>query len=134
VVAEEVQRLAERSAEATRQIAAIVKTIQADTHDAVAAMEHSTVGVVEGARRSDVAGQALHEIREATNQLAALIETITNDTHNQVGVARKVAAAMQGILNITEETSAGTRKAAGSVGELAALAEELKGSVAGFKV
>lgn len=134
VVAEEVQRLAERSAEATRQIAAIVKTIQADTHDAVAAMEHSTVGVVEGARRSDAAGQALHEIRQATNQLAALIETITNDTHNQVGVARKVAAAMQGILNITEETSAGTRKAATSVGELAALAEELKGSVAGFKV
>jgi twitching motility protein PilJ len=39
VVAEEVQRLAERSGEATKQIAAIVKTIQTDTHDAVAAME-----------------------------------------------------------------------------------------------
>jgi len=42
VVAEEVQRLAERSGEATKQIAAIVKTIQTDTHDAVAAMEYST--------------------------------------------------------------------------------------------
>ena len=39
VVAEEVQRLAERSGEATKQIEAIVKTIQADTQDAVAAME-----------------------------------------------------------------------------------------------
>ena len=48
VVAEEVQRLAERSGEATKQIEAIVKTIQADTQDAVAAMEKSTVGVVEG--------------------------------------------------------------------------------------
>ena len=134
VVAEEVQRLAERSAEATREIAAIVKTIQADTHDAVAAMEHSTRGVVEGARRSDAAGQALAEIRAVANRLAALIEAISADTREQVGVARRVAEAMQGILRITEETSAGTRQTAGSVGEIAALAEELKGSVAGFKV
>ena len=48
VVAEEVQRLAERSGDATRQIAALVKTIQTDTQDAVAAMERSTQGVVEG--------------------------------------------------------------------------------------
>jgi twitching motility protein PilJ len=134
IVAEEVQRLAERSAEATHEIAAIVKTIQADTHDAVAAMEHSTRGVVEGARRSDAAGQALAEIRAVTTRLATLIEAIAADTNQQVNVARRVAAAMQGILRITEETSAGTRRSAGSVGELAALAEELKGSVAGFKV
>ena len=48
VVAEEVQRLAERSADATRQIAALVKTIQTDTQDAVGAMERSTQGVVAG--------------------------------------------------------------------------------------
>jgi twitching motility protein PilJ len=134
VVAEEVQRLAERSAEATREIAAIVRTIQADTHDAVAAMEHSTLGVVEGARRSDAAGQSLAEIRAVTNRLAALIEEIAADTRLQVGVARNVAAAMESILRITEETSDGTRQTAGSVGELAALADELKGSVADFKV
>ena len=62
VVAEEVQRLAERSGEATKQIGAIVKTIQADTQDAVAAMEKSTQGVVEGAKLSEAAGQALSEI------------------------------------------------------------------------
>jgi twitching motility protein PilJ len=134
VVAEEVQRLAERSAEATREIAAIVKTIQTDTHDAVAAMEHSTLGVVEGARRSDAAGQALAEIREVTTRLAGLIETIASDTRTQVSIARRVAEGMQGILKITGETSDGTQQMAGSVGELAALAEELKGSVSGFKV
>jgi len=134
VVAEEVQRLAERSGEATREIAAIVKTIQADTHDTVAAMEQATLGVVEGARRSDAAGQSLAEIREVTNRLATLIGAIAGDTREQVKVARQVAGAMEGILGITEETSAGTRKTAQSIGELAALAEELKGSVSGFKV
>lgn len=134
IVAEEVQRLAERSAEATREIAAIVKTIQADTHDAVAAMEHSTLGVVEGARRSDAAGQALAEIREVTTRLAALIETIAAEVRTQVGIARHVAEGMQGILHITGETSAGTRRMADSAGELATLADELKGSVSGFKV
>ena len=66
VVAEEVQRLAERSAEATKQIAAIVKTIQTDTQDAVSAMEQSTQGVVEGAKLSDAAGQALAEIGDVS--------------------------------------------------------------------
>ena len=60
VVAEEVQRLAERSGEATKQIGAIVKTIQRDTQDAVAAMESSTRGVVRGreARRRGGPGAA----------------------------------------------------------------------------
>ena len=66
VVAEEVQRLAERSADATKQIAAIVKTIQSDTHDTVAAMEVSTQGVVEGAKLSDAAGQTLAEIGDVS--------------------------------------------------------------------
>jgi twitching motility protein PilJ len=134
VVAEEVQRLAERSAGATREITALVKTIQADTHDAVVAMEHSTLGVVEGAHRSDAAGQALAEIREVTNRLATLIGTIAADTHQQEEIARRVATAMETILQVTAETSDGTRRNAATVGELAALATELKGSVSGFKV
>ena len=134
VVAEEVQRLAERSAEATKQIAAIVKTIQTDTHDAVSAMENSTQNVVEGAQLSDAAGQALEEISKVSQNLAELIESISGDTEKQAAVATEVAKLMQNILHITEQTTTGTRQTAVSIGELAELASELKGSVAGFKV
>jgi len=134
VVAEEVQRLAERSGEATKQIAAIVKTIQTDTQDAVSAMEESTQGVVEGAKLSDAAGQALAEIGEVSQNLAGLIENISSATQQQADSATGVANKMQDILRVTEQTTAGTQKTANAVGELAGLAAELKGSVAGFKV
>ena len=134
VVAEEVQRLAERSAEATKQIAAIVKTIQTDTQDAVSAMEQSTQGVVEGAKLSDAAGQALAEIGQVSRNLSDLIENISTSTQGQANSATQVANLMQDILNVTEQTTAGTQRTAEAVDELNALASELKGSVAGFKV
>ncbi len=134
VVAEEVQRLAERSGEATKQIEAIVKTIQADTQDAVAAMEKSTVGVVEGTKLSDAAGQALDEIRRVSRELAELIGGISAQTQKQSTSVSDVTRGMQGILKITEETTEGTKQTNVSIGQLTRLAAELRSSVAGFKV
>jgi len=134
VVAEEVQRLAERSGEATKQIDAIVKTIQADTQDAVAAMEKSTVGVVEGTKLSDTAGSALDEIRRVSRELAELIEAISTQTQKQSASVSDVTRGMQGILQITEEPTEGTKQTNVSIGQLTKLAAELRSSVAGFKV
>jgi twitching motility protein PilJ len=134
VVAEEVQRLAERSGEATKQIGALVKTIQGDTHDAVAAMEKSTLGVVEGTRLSDVAGKSLREIEQVSNELAALINSISTSTRVQTDMANEVAGVMDEILQITVQTTDGTRLTANSIGQLSGLASDLRGSVAGFKL
>ncbi len=134
VVAEEVQRLAERSGEATKQIGAIVRTIQTDTQDAVSAMERSTQGVVEGAHLSDAAGQALAEIGEVSTRLAALIEDISRTTHAQARGAGDVANSMAEILSVTEQTTAGTQRTAEAVARIAALARDLRSSVANFKL
>lgn len=134
VVAEEVQRLAERSAEAARQISAIVKTIQMDTNSAVAAMEKSTQGVVDGAALSDAAGQTLNEIETVTNHLAHLINSISTATAAQGEMAAVVSQNMLDIQNITALTTDGTQQTAQSVGQLSALAKELRSSVANFKL
>jgi twitching motility protein PilJ len=134
VVAEEVQRLAERSGEATKQIGAIVRTIQLDTQDAVSAMEKSTQGVVEGAKLSDAAGQALSEIGQVSKQLADLIQTISKATQTQADATGQVAANMQAILEITRQTTAGTQQTAVSVQNLTQVASELKSSVSGFRL
>lgn len=134
VVAEEVQRLAERSADATRQIAALVKAIQTDTQDAVAAMERSTQGVVEGARLSDSAGTALSEIDSVSRRLAELIEQISNSTSREANMANGVAENIQHIFAVTEQTGEGTRSTAQQVRELSHMAEELRQSVSRFKI
>ena len=134
VVAEEVQRLAERSADATKQIAAIVKTIQSDTHDTVAAMEVSTQGVVEGAKLSDAAGQTLAEIGDVSKKLASLIADISSATQNQAESTALVAETMQDIKSISLQTSSGTQQTADSIGGMKQLAHDLKNSVAGFKL
>ena len=134
VVAEEVQRLAERSGDATRQIAALVKTIQTDTQDAVGAMERSTQGVVEGTRLSDAAGTALGEIDRVSRQLAELIDAISNQALSEAQSANVVAANIQHIFAVTEQTGEGTRSTAQMVRELSRTAEELKQSVARFKI
>jgi twitching motility protein PilJ len=134
VVAEEVQRLAERSAEATKHISAIVKSIQRDTQEAVDAMERSTQGVVQGTRTADEAEQALREIGTVSRQLAELIESISNATQQQAASAGKVAANMKVILGITQLTTDGTKQTATSAAKLTALADGLKSSVAGFKL
>ena len=134
VVAEEVQRLAERSGDATRQIAALVKTIQTDTQDAVGAMERSTLGVVEGTRLTDAAGTALGEIDRVSRQLADLIGNISNQALREAQSANVVAANIQHIFAVTEQTGEGTRSTAQMVRELSRTAEELKQSVARFKI
>ena len=134
VVAEEVQRLAERSGDATRQIAAIVRTIQTDTQDAVAAMERSTQGVVEGAKLSDAAGSALADIDRVTRQLSELIGQISDQASREAESANVVAANIQHIFAVTEQTGEGTRSTAQMVRELSRSAEDLKASVARFKV
>ena len=134
VVAEEVQRLAERSADATRQIAALVKTIQTDTQDAVGAMERSTQGVVEGTRLSDAAGTALGEIDRITRQLTDLVAQISQQSLSEAQSANVVAANIQHIFAVTEQTGEGTRSTAQMVRELSRTAEELKQSVSRFKI
>ena len=134
VVAEEVQRLAERSGEATKQIAALVRTIQTDTQDAVSAMEKSTQGVVEGTKLSDAAGQALGEIGRVSHQLAELIEGISANTSRQAASASGVAQSIEHILNVNEQTTEGTQQTAGAIRQLSELAQQLKSSVARFRV
>ncbi len=134
VVADEVQRLAERSSGATKQIEALVKTIQSDTNEAVISMEQTTTEVVRGARLAQDAGAALEEIEKVSQELAELIQNISNAARQQAASAGHISNTMHVIQEITSQTSAGTTETARSIGNLAEMTDELRRSVAGFKL
>jgi twitching motility protein PilJ len=134
VVAEEVERLAVRSTEATKKIATLVKAIQGETNEAVAAMERSIQEVVSGSKVANQAGQSLQEIEAVSVRLADLITQISTAAQQQARGSETLAKSMGDISQITRQTADGTKHTAASVNSLAKLADELRASVSAFKL
>jgi twitching motility protein PilJ len=134
VVADEVQRLAERSANATKQIEVLVRTIQADTNEAIVSMERSTTDVVGGALLAENAGAALEEIEQVSAQIASLVQNISNSAREQAAAADAVMRIVDLLQQINSQTASGTSVTRDSISKLAALAAQLRRSVAGFRL
>jgi twitching motility protein PilJ len=132
VVADEVQRLAERSTNATKQIEVLVRTIQADTNEAVVSMERSTTDVVGGALLAENAGAALDEIEQVSNQIANLVQNISGSARQQAGSAADVTRRTTKLKEISEQTGKATAATAASISKLSELASQLRKTVAGF--
>ena len=134
VVAEEVERLAERSTEATKRISGLIKSIQSDTNETIAAMEETTREVVSGSDLANEAGLKLEEIESVSKQLADLIQSISLASKQQTRGSDSVARAMGEISDVTQQTASGAKQAAVSIRRLAELADDLRGSLGRFKL
>ncbi len=132
IVAEEVERLAERSNNATKQIATLIKAIQRDTSEAIEAMEENTREVVAGSNVAIQAGESLAEIDSVANLLDDLITNISQSAEQQARGADELSRAMSEICVVTQQTAGGTRDAAMSVSNLSMLADRLRASVCTF--
>ncbi len=134
VVADEVRKLAEHSRNATKDIAALIKAIQAETNEAVVVMEEGTKEVEVGARLADQAGKALDAISSVVRQSAELVQEISLASKQQVRGTEGVANAMQIISNITRQTSQGSRQSARTVEQLVKLSEQLNEALSQFRI
>lgn len=134
VVADAVRQLAERSSKATKDIALLIKSIQAETQEAVRVMEDSTTEVVEGSKLAENAKEKLDEIIGNSKQLAELISSISLSSRQQSRATEEVNKAMTSISEITTQTTTGIVQAAESVGEMARLAEQLQEQIKRFKI
>jgi twitching motility protein PilJ len=134
VVAEEVERLAERSNRLTQQIAQLAQTIQSETKDVVGSMQETIHEVVVGSTLADKAGQALIEIEQVSQRLAELLQSISESAKQQAKSSEDISSAMENISKVTELVQTGTKRAADSVKMLVELSEELRVSVAPFKL
>jgi twitching motility protein PilJ len=133
VVADEVRKLAEHSRSATKDIAALIKAIQAETNEAVVVMEEGTREVEAGTGLADQAGKALEAISSVVRQSAELVQEISLASKQQVRGTEGVANAMQIISGITRETTQGARQTASTVGHMVRLSEQLNEALAQFR-
>ncbi|MEM1261228.1 MAG: methyl-accepting chemotaxis protein [Pseudomonadota bacterium] len=134
VVADEVQRLAERCTNATKQIEVLVRTIQADTNEAVVSMERSTTDVVGGALLAENAGAALDEIEQVSNQIASLVQNISTSAREQNALAARVDKRTTTLTKISAKTGRETMATAAAISKLSELASQLRGTVSGFQL
>lgn len=134
VVAQEVESLAERATESTKRISGLIGSIQQDMNEAVRAMEDTTKEVVGGSTLANEAGDTLERIETVSGQLEQLIRSISEASTLQASGSDSVAQTMGSISEGTLQTADGARQAAGSIRNLAALADELRRSVSRFKV
>lgn len=134
VVADEVRKLAERSARATKDITSLIKGIQVETSEAVTVMEEGTREVEEGTKLADQAGAALREIEQIVKQTSGLVTDITNSAANQVKVSEGIVTSMDSISKLTQETTVGVRDTVETISKLAELSTRLTVAIGRFKL
>ncbi len=134
VVAEEVRKLAERSSKATKDIADLIKGIQAETNEAVRTMEEGTREVEEGTRLADAAGSSLKEIDKGVDQVANLIQEISLAAKQQARGTDGVVQSMETISDLTNLYGEGVRKTSTTIQQLAMLSDRLTEAIGNFKI
>jgi methyl-accepting chemotaxis protein len=134
VVADEVERLAERSTEATRKISHLIRSVQGDTAEAIAAMEQTTREVVEGSQVANEAGVRLAEIESVSAQITELVRGISEFAEAQAARSSSVSRNVTGISTVTQQTAEGARAAAESIRDLSELARALNDSMRHFQL
>ena len=134
VVADEVRKLAERAARATKDITGLIKGIQVETSEAVTVMEEGTREVEEGTKLADQAGAALREIEQIVQQTASLVTDITRAAGDQVKVTESVVSFMDSILKQTQQTTHGVQDTVTTIGKMAELSKRLTDAIGRFKL
>lgn len=134
VVADEVRKLAERAARATKDITGLIKGIQVETSEAVTVMEEGTREVEEGTKLADQAGAALREIEQIVKQSASLMTDITRAAADQVKSTESVVHTMDNISQLTQETTHGVQDTVQTINNLADLTKRLNDAIGRFKI
>ncbi|HEY9850650.1 MAG TPA: methyl-accepting chemotaxis protein [Leptolyngbyaceae cyanobacterium] len=133
VVAEEVRKLAERSASATEEISEIVSAIKDEISKVMAAMESGTQEVVEGTQLAAEAKTNLIAIIAVSREMNGLIQNITRAAKKQVNFAEQISGSMQQVNTISNTTAQKSMEVQTSLHGLSVAVNKLQNSVANFR-
>ncbi len=134
VVADEVRKLAERTATATHEIGDMIKGIQEDTHKAVESMHAGTEEVEAGVALANQAGASLEQIVSAVQNVTSMVTQIATSAEEQSATGEEIALNLESVADITKQTAEAVQNSSESTHDLDNLATELQHMISGFQL
>jgi methyl-accepting chemotaxis protein len=126
VVAEEIKELAERTGASTKEIADLIRGVQAESRNAVAAMNQGVRNVEEGVQLGREAEGALKKIFESANKATMMVKAIARATVEQSRGSKQVTGSVQRIAETVEQISKATNEQARGSEQIIKSAEKMK--------
>lgn len=134
VVADEVRKLAERTTSATKEIAMMIQSIQAGTHNAVQAMELGSRDVDVGVRKTAASGSTLQELIQRGDELGNMVSQIATAVASQSAATEQMSANVSQIASSIQESATAATQTAKACSDLSAIASDLRCMVSNFKL
>jgi methyl-accepting chemotaxis protein len=134
VVADEVRKLAESTAQSTKEIAAMVKAIQTETQNAVTSMTRGVEGVQSGTHLATQAGAALDTITQQIAKVTDMIRQVATAAEQQTSTTAEITSNIQQIASVTRQSTTGAQQSAQAANTLAELSTHLQQLIGQFKL
>jgi methyl-accepting chemotaxis protein len=134
VVADEVRKLAERTAKATGEIAGMITQIQDNASTSVMSMQSGREDVDRGIQLAEEAMDSLNHIVNAANQSADMVRRIAASTEEQSSAVEEVSVTIDEIASITKQTKTSAEQLQNSVDDLAKIAQDNNSLIQWFRL
>ncbi|SFN06865.1 methyl-accepting chemotaxis protein [Formivibrio citricus] len=134
VVADEVRKLAERTAASTQEISRTIETMRAGASNAVQGMQGAVAEVGQGVERAQEANDSIRQIGEGSRSAVGMVEEIATAIREQGTATNNIAIQVEKIAQMSEESSAAAEESARAARDLDRLAGEMHGIVAAYRL
>ena len=134
VVADEVRKLAERTAKATKEITSMIGGVQDSAEAAVGIMQQAVSRVERGVGMAQQANESMLGISDGAQRVVSAVNEISHALKEQSVASNEIAANVERIAHVSEENSAATRETADTARRLELLAADTRQAVSRFRV